>query len=118
MNDSTGASVSVRQVESLQTPNRPSNLESAKINAKQLMTLAVCCLAISVIVIDFTIVINALPSIQATFSGVSVKGLEWITSLYGLIFGSLLLTWGKLGDEFGRKRILIVGVAIFVIGSI
>jgi EmrB/QacA subfamily drug resistance transporter len=82
------------------------------------LTLIVCCLSISVIVIDFTIVNNALPSIQATFAGVSVKDLEWITSLYGLIFGSFLLTWGKLGDEFGRKRILVGGVAIFVLGSI
>jgi EmrB/QacA subfamily drug resistance transporter len=69
-------------------------------------------------VIDFTIVNNALPSIQATFTGVSVKDLEWITSLYGLLFGSFLLTWGKLGDEFGRKRILIAGIAIFVMGSV
>ncbi len=105
-------------METLQRPNYPSNLESSKINAKQLMTLVVCCLAISVIVIDFTIVINALPSIQATFSGVSVKDLEWITSLYGLIFGSFLLTWGKLGDEFGRKRILMTGIAVFVVGSV
>ncbi len=92
--------------------------DSAKINGKQLLTLLVCCLSISVIVIDFTIVNNALPSIQATFPGVSVKDLEWITSLYGLVFGSLLLTWGKLGDEFGRKRILTGGVAIFVVGSV
>jgi EmrB/QacA subfamily drug resistance transporter len=118
MNDSMGANVSAKKMEPLQRPNLPFNLESAKINAKQLMTLVVCCLAISVIVIDFTIVINALPSIQATFSGVSVKDLEWITSLYGLIFGSFLLTWGKLGDEFGRKRILMIGIAVFVVGSV
>jgi EmrB/QacA subfamily drug resistance transporter len=118
MNDSTGTNVSARQIEPPQGPNPPGNIESGKINAKQLMTLVVCCLAISVIVIDFTIVINALPSIQATFSGVSVKDLEWITSLYGLIFGSFLLTWGKLGDEFGRKRILMTGIAVFVVGSV
>jgi EmrB/QacA subfamily drug resistance transporter len=118
MNDWTGANTSARQMDPLQWPNQPSNIESAKISAKQLMTLVVCCLAISVIVIDFTIVINALPSIQATFSGVSVKDLEWITSLYGLIFGSFLLTWGKLGDEFGRKRILMTGIAVFVVGSV
>jgi EmrB/QacA subfamily drug resistance transporter len=108
----------IRQVETLQRSVPPSSSESSKIDSKQLLTLVVCCLAISVIVIDFTIVINALPSIQATFSGVSVKDLEWITSLYGLIFGSFLLTWGKLGDEFGRKRILMAGIAIFVVGSI
>ncbi|MBO0889014.1 MFS transporter, partial [Candidatus Bathyarchaeota archaeon] len=95
-----------------------SSADSGKILPKQLLTLVVCCLAISVIVIDFTIVINALPSIQATFTGVSVKDLEWITSLYGVVFGSFLLTWGKLGDEFGRKRILMGGIAIFVVGSV
>ncbi len=97
---------------------RPPQQDAFGISSKQWMTLAVCCLAISVIVIDFTIVINALPSIQATFRGVSVKDLEWITSLYGIIFGSFLLTWGKLGDEFGRKKILMAGISIFVVGSV
>src|SRR2546427_6769397 len=117
MNPSTQTEVSAGQMRTLQPASQPLGSES-KIEAKQLLTLVVCCLAISVIVIDFTIVNNALPSIQATFSGVSVKDLEWITSLYGLLFGSFLLTWGKLGDEFGRKRILMAGIAIFVMGSI
>src|SRR3989441_3207303 len=117
MNPSTQTKVSASQMQTFQRAGQPLGSES-KIEARQLLTLVVCCLAISVIVIDFTIVINALPSIQATFSGVSVKDLEWITSLYGLIFGSFLLTWGKLGDEFGRKRILMAGIAIFILGSI
>lgn len=105
-------------MESHQPLRQLSGTDSGRILPKQLLTLVVCCLAISVIVIDFTIIINALPSIQATFTGVSVKDLEWITSLYGLIFGSFLLTWGRLGDEFGRKKILMSGIAIFVFGSI
>src|SRR5437899_11908830 len=115
MNPSTQTKVSASQM--LQPPSQPLGSES-KIEARQLLTLVVCCLAISVIVIDFTIVINALPSIQATFSGVSVRDLQWITSLYGLIFGSFLSTWGQLGDELGRKRLLIPGIAIVVLGSI
>ena len=109
---------STSQLESLKPTSQSLGLDSSKIQAKQLLTLIVCCLSISVIVIDFTIVNNALPSIQATFTGVSVKDLEWITSLYGLLFGSFLLTWGKLGDEYGRKRILVTGIAIFVVGSV
>src|SRR2546425_2162056 len=85
---------------------------------KQILTLIVCCLSISIIVIDFTIVNNALPTIQKTFAGVSVKDLEWITSLYGLLFGAFLLTWGKLGDQFGRNRIFVAGIVLFVIGSV
>ncbi len=110
--------VSTSHMQTVQPASQPSPPESSKIQSKQLLTLLVCCLSISVIVIDFTIVNNALPSIQASFTGVSVKDLEWITSLYGLLFGSFLLTWGKLGDEFGRKRILVTGIAIFVIGSV
>src|SRR6266852_3164485 len=106
------------QVEKLQHPQLVPQPVSTGIEAKQLLTLIVCCLSISVIVIDFTIVNNALPSIQATFTGVSVKDLEWITSLYGLLFGSFLLTWGKLGDQFGRKRIFVAGIVLFVFGSV
>lgn len=109
---------STNQMKTLNPTSQPLGLETSKIQAKQLLTLIVCCLSISVIVIDFTIVNNALPSIQATFTGISVKDLEWITSLYGLLFGSFLLTWGKLGDEYGRKRILVTGIAIFVVGSV
>src|SRR5437879_12222850 len=95
----------------------PESLSSA-FETKQILTLLVCCLSISIIVIDFTIVNNALPTIQRTFTGVSVKSLERITSLYGLLFGAFLLTWGKLGDQFGRKRIFLAGRVLFVFGSV
>src|SRR6266849_10782955 len=90
-------------METLQRSQQLQSPESSKLEAKQLLTLLVCCLSISIIVIDFTIVNNALPSIQKTFAGVSVKDLEWITSLYGLLFGSFLLTWGKLGGRVWKK---------------
>jgi EmrB/QacA subfamily drug resistance transporter len=105
-------------MQTLQRPEQAPRSSSSKLEAKQLLTLLVCCLSISIIVIDFTIVNNALPSIQKTFAGVSVKDLEWITSLYGLLFGSFLLTWGKLGDQFGRKRIFVAGIVLFVFGSV
>src|SRR5712691_1728810 len=90
----------------------------SSLDTKQILTLLVACLSIMLIVIDTTIVVNALPSIQRTFTNVSFKDLEWVTALYALIFGSFLLTWGKLGDEFGRKRIFMVGVVLFVLGSL
>ena len=90
---------------------------SSTLGRRQFIILLVLSLALAVIVIDATIVNIALPSIQRDFR-VSVKDLEWIVSLYALIFGSFLLTWGKLGDEFGRKRIFIGGVVLFVFGSI
>src|SRR5213083_2129924 len=91
--------------------------ESGKIQPKQLLILLVLSLSLAIIVIDATIVIVALPQIQKDFS-ISLKDLEWITSLYALVFGSFLLTWGKLSDEFGRKRIFISGISLFILGSI
>jgi EmrB/QacA subfamily drug resistance transporter len=91
--------------------------ESGKIQPKQLLILLVLSLSLAIIVIDATIVIVALPQIQRDFS-ITLKDLEWITSLYALIFGSFLLSWGKLSDEFGRRRIFMVGIFLFIVGSI
>ena len=91
--------------------------ESGKIQPKQLLILLVLSLSLAIIVIDATIVIVALPQIQKDFS-ISLKDLEWITSLYALIFGSFLLSWGKLSDEFGRKLIFMAGISAFIVGSI
>src|SRR5438046_380344 len=73
--------------------------------------------SLAIIVIDATIVIVALPQIKKDFS-ISLKDLEWITSLYALIFGSFLLSWRKLSDLFGRKLIFMAGISTFIVGSI
>jgi len=91
--------------------------ESGKIQPKQLLILLVLSLSLAIIVIDATIVIVALPQIQQDFK-ITLKDLEWITSLYALIFGSFLLSWGKLSDEFGRKLIFMAGISTFIVGSI
>src|SRR6267378_3221726 len=90
---------------------------STKIEPKQLFILLVLSLSLAIIVIDATIVIVAQYQIQKDF-GINLKDLEWITSLYALVFGSFLLTWGKLSDEFGRKRIFVAGISLFIVGSI
>ena len=45
------------------------------------------------------------------------KQLEWVNSIYALVFASLIVTWGRIGDQVGRKRIFMAGVTVFVIGS-
>src|SRR6266702_2535728 len=90
---------------------------STKIERKQLLILLVLSLSLAIIVIDATIVIVAQYQIQRDFK-LNFKDLEWITSLYALVFGSFLLTWGKLSDEFGRKRIFVAGISLFIVGSI
>ena len=95
----------------------PAAAGPTKIEPKQLLILLVLSLSLAIIVIDATIVIVAQYRISQDFK-INLKDLEWITSLYSLVFGSFLLTWGKLSDEFGRKRIFIIGISLFIIGSI
>jgi EmrB/QacA subfamily drug resistance transporter len=104
-------------VQKLEAPTVVPSKDSVKIEPKQFLTLLVLSLSLAIIVIDATIVIVAQYRIQQEF-GINFKDLEWITSLYALVFGSLLLTWGKLSDQFGRKRIFISGISIFIVGSI
>jgi EmrB/QacA subfamily drug resistance transporter len=78
--------------------------------------LSALCVAQMMVVLDATIVNIALPSAQQDL-GFSNDDRQWIITAYTLAFGSLLLLGGKLGDLFGRKRTLIVGLCGFAIGS-
>jgi EmrB/QacA subfamily drug resistance transporter len=80
------------------------------------LALIVIAAAQLMIVLDATIVNVALPHIQRAL-GFSGSGLEWIVTAYSLAFGSLLLLGGRLGDIYGRRRVFIVGVAVFSLGS-
>ncbi len=81
------------------------------------LALFVIATAQLMIVLDATIVNVALPHIQRSL-GFSGAGLEWIVTAYALSFGSLLLLGGRLGDIYGRRRIFIVGIAVFSVGSL
>ena len=76
------------------------------------LTLAVLCVSLLVIVIDNTIVNVALPTLQRDL-GTSITGLQWVVDAYTLVFAGLLLTFGALGDRFGRKGALTIGLVIF-----
>jgi len=87
-------------------------------NVPRHLTLALVVIAAAqlMIVLDATIVNVALPHIQQAL-GFSGTGLEWIITAYSLAFGSLLLLGGRLGDIYGRRRIFIIGVAVFAAAS-
>jgi|GEM_PF-159685 len=80
------------------------------------IALILLSLSLVLIVADSTIVNIAFPSIRKTF-GASYADAEWVNSIYSLVFGAALITWGKLGDTFGRRRIFILGTITFLIGS-
>ncbi len=74
--------------------------------------LAVVSLAVFVTVLDGTIVNIAIPSLSVDL-GASTRQLQWIVDAYLLVFTGLLLAAGGLGDRFGRKKALLVGLAFF-----
>ena len=67
--------------------------------------------------IDSTVVNVALPAIQSSFHA-TVVDVQWVVESYGLLLGALILVGGSLGDLFGRRRIFLVGVAIFAAASV
>lgn len=80
-------------------------------------TLLVLSVSLIVIAIDTTILNVAIPTLQREL-GASASGLQWIISSYLLVFAGLLLTMGFLGDRFGRKRMLQIGITWFMIASL
>jgi EmrB/QacA subfamily drug resistance transporter len=79
-------------------------------------TLAAMCFALFMIMLDNTVVNVALPSIQKDL-GATVSGLEWTVNAYTLAFAVLLVTGGRLGDLFGRRRMFLFGVVTFAASS-
>jgi len=79
-------------------------------------TLAAMCFALFMVMLDNTVVNVALPSIQDDL-GASLSGLEWTVNAYTLTFAVLLVTGGRLGDVFGRRRMFLWGVVVFALSS-
>ena len=79
-------------------------------------TLAAMCFALFMVMLDNTVVNVALPSIQRDFDA-SLGALEWTVNAYTLVFAVLLVTGGRLGDIFGRRKTFLIGVVIFAASS-
>lgn len=84
--------------------------------ALTLWTFVVTSVAVFMVSLDNLVVTTALPVIKADL-GASLSGLEWTVNAYTLTFAVLLLTGAALGDRFGRKRMFLVGLALFTAGS-
>ena len=74
--------------------------------------LAALCLAFFVEMVDNTLLSIALPTIARDL-GSGTTALQWVTGAYSLTFGGLLLTSGSIADRLGRRRVLLVGLAVF-----
>jgi EmrB/QacA subfamily drug resistance transporter len=78
--------------------------------------LGAMCFALFMIMLDNTVVNVALPSIQRSLHA-STASLEWTVNAYTLSFAVLLVTGGRLGDLFGRRKVFLAGVVVFACAS-
>ncbi len=79
--------------------------------------LAMLSIGVAMIIVDATIVNVAVPSIIRDLKLDSTSA-EWVNTIYALVFAALLITLGRLGDVFGRRRLYLVGLVIFVASSV
>lgn len=83
----------------------------------QRMALAGLLVCQLMIIVDVTVMNVALPRIKSDLN-FSTPGLSWVIDAYALVFGGLLLLGGRAGDMLGRRRVFIVGVALFTVASL
>ena len=79
-------------------------------------TFAITSVALFMTTLDNLVVTTALPVIHRDLNA-SLSGLEWTVNAYTLTFAVLLITGAALGDRFGRRRMFVIGLAIFTVGS-
>ena len=80
-------------------------------------TLIAVCVATFMLLLDITVVNTALPSIRKSLDA-SFTDLQWVVDAYALTLAAFVLTSGSLADRLGRKRVFMVGVAIFTFASL
>jgi len=92
-------------------------MEKQVVYARRWWTLGVLCLSTLIIGFDTTILNVALPTLVRSLAATAGQ-LQWIVDAYTLVFAGLLLTTGSLGDRFGRRLLLLLGLAVFALGSL
>ncbi|MFJ6721135.1 MULTISPECIES: MFS transporter [unclassified Streptomyces] len=89
---------------------------SSPADRRRWLALAIVMTAAFMDLVDVTIVNIAIPSMRADF-GASTSAIQWITAGYALAFAAGLITGGRLGDIYGRKRLFLIGIAGFTAAS-
>jgi len=82
-----------------------------------MLILSICLSASLIVGLDMTIANVALPSIQRSLDA-SIPGLQWIIDAYSLVLACLLVLSGSIADRFGRRRMLKIGLTVFLVASV
>src|SRR5579862_6511562 len=98
-------------------PEEPMNATAGSRLTSRWLILVIACLAQFMVVLDATVVIVALPSIQRGLH-FSASNLQWVVNGYTLSFGGFLLLGGRASDLIGRKRLFAAGVVLFSLASL
>jgi MFS transporter, DHA2 family, multidrug resistance protein len=96
---------------------RTGSAEERQAHTRRWLVLGVMCLSLLLIVMDNTIVNVALPTLQRDLDATTTQ-LQWVVDAYILVFAGLLLTMGSLGDRFGRRGALAIGLSVMGTASI
>src|SRR5206468_2409717 len=96
-------------------PARPAPL--ARPRGGQGLALATLCTLLFLTFLDNTVVSVALGDIQVDLKA-NVADLQWVVGAYALTFASLMLACGMIGDELGRKKVMLSGAGVFCAGSV
>lgn len=91
--------------------------DSAPITRRQWLAMGTLSLGVSLVIMDATIVNVALPVVIEDL-GLDASGAQWMNAIYSLVFASLMLTVGRLGDLHGRRRLYAIGLAVFMAASL
>ncbi|WP_435862105.1 MFS transporter [Streptomyces lavendulae] len=95
----------------------PAAATGSPVDPRRWLALAIVMTAAFMDLVDVTIVNIAIPSMRQDF-GASTSAIQWITAGYALAFAAGLITGGRLGDIYGRKRLFLIGVAGFTAASL
>jgi EmrB/QacA subfamily drug resistance transporter len=95
----------------------PATGPAAPTTPRRWWALLAVALGVSLIIMDATVVNVALPTIIEDLH-LDATQAEWMNAIYSLVFASLLLTVGRVGDIYGRKRLFLIGMVVFVVASV
>jgi MFS family permease len=95
----------------------PADQEAVARHGGRSLALAVLCTILFLTFLDNTVVSVALGSVQIDLRA-GVSSLQWVVGAYALTFAGAMLAFGMVSDEFGRKRVMLIGAGIFCAGSV
>jgi EmrB/QacA subfamily drug resistance transporter len=108
---------SKRDERRLGAPSRPPGGIESPANARRSLGLALILVASFMVVLDFSIVNVALPSIEGEL-GLAAAAVQWVITGYAITFGGLLILGGRAADLFGRRRMFVAGLLVFSAASL